>query len=376
MVKGVLLFLLVTVALIALLLFSQRRHQPEVVSGFIEAHDVRVGSRVGGRVLRVLAQEGQAVAAGELLIELEPFDLQHVRAQAVAERAAREADWRRLEAGFRSQEIAQAEAVRDRWQAQVEELRNGPRPQEKSAAEGRLEQARAQLELAQLELERWQRLAAQDVASRDALDRAVSSEREARAAVDVRQQEVALLREGTRVEEVRRAEAELAGAAAAWELRVEGSRPEDIAAAKAALDAASATLAAIDARLAELRIVAPVAGIIEAVDLQPGDLVNANTPVLSLILPEPLWVRTYVPQNRVGIQVGDEFTIRVDALPETLLTGRVSYVAREAEFTPGNVQTPEERADQVFRARIDLQGDLTRVRPGMAASVTLEPRRE
>jgi multidrug resistance efflux pump len=124
-----------------------------------------------------------------------------------------------------------------------------------------------------------------------------------------------------------------------------------------------------------LRIAAPVDGVVEAVDLQPGDLVSANAPVLSLMDLRELWVRAYVPEDALNVQVGQDVVVTVDSYPDRSFSGKISFVARQAEFTPGNVQTPEERSQQVFRIKVALTEGLDELRPGMAADVWLEAAR-
>ena len=106
--------------------------------------------------------------------------------------------------------------------------------------------------------------------------------------------------------------------------------------------------------------------------MRPGDLVGANAPALSLLDPSRLWVRAYVPEGRLRLVIGQEVTLRVDPFPDETFRGRVSFIARDAEFTPGNVQTPEERSKQVFRIKVDLLDGFDRLRPGMSADVMLD----
>jgi hypothetical protein len=113
MLKRVLALLVAATLLAGLLIYSQYRPEPLKVSGFIEADEIRVGSRVGGRVASVHVEEGTQVSPGAVLVKLEPFDLQDRLAQAVAERAARKAEYEKLAAGFRQEEIAQAKAQLD-----------------------------------------------------------------------------------------------------------------------------------------------------------------------------------------------------------------------------------------------------------------------
>src|SRR5690242_13805614 len=118
------------ISLLAWLIYQNRHVPPLVVSGFIEADEIRVGSRVGGRVAEVKAAEGDTVAAGDLLFRIEPFDLNARLQQAKGELAAAQADYARLKAGYRPEELAQAKARRDRLAATLAKLEAGPRPRE------------------------------------------------------------------------------------------------------------------------------------------------------------------------------------------------------------------------------------------------------
>jgi multidrug resistance efflux pump len=122
----------------------------------------------------------------------------------------------------------------------------------------------------------------------------------------------------------------------------------------------------------ELQIRATVDGVVEAVELQPGDLVAANAPVLSLMDTGRLWIRAYIPQQFLGMDVGSQVRVSVDGIPDQEFAGRVTFLARQAEFTPRNVQTPEERAKQVFRAKIELVEPGPKLRPGMTVDVWLD----
>lgn len=378
MIRWLLIFVVAVVALGGLLLLSQVRAAPLRVSGFIEADEIRLGSRVGGRVAAVHVREGERVEAGRVLVELEPFDLRERLAEAEAELAARQAEHDRLTAGFRAEEIAQAEARKRQLEAVVALLEAGPRRQEIEAARGELEQAQARLNLAQTTHRRVKELFDRQAATADELEEAEDNLRFARAGVDVVRQRLSELEEGTRPEELARARAELDEARHAHDLLRHGYRPQEIAEAAAAVDAAAARVAAIRQQIAELRIIAPIDATIEALELQPGDLVSPNAPVLSLMDTRELWVRAYVPEDELDLAIGQPVAVTVDSFPGRRFTGRVSFISRQGEFTPSNIQTPDERSRQVFRIRVELAEGLDVLRPGMAADVWLdaEPGRE
>jgi multidrug resistance efflux pump len=359
--------------LVGLIAFSKFREEPNHVSGFIEADEIRLGSRVGGRVRHVYVQEGQRVEPGQVLVSLEPYDLLEREKEAAQALAAREAEHRRLATGLRPEEIAQAKARYEQLQARLDLLKAGPRKQEIEAAKSRLVIADAELKFSQQNYDRQAELFQRNAVSREEFDRATERLDAAQATVTMRREELELLELGTREEELRQAEAQLEEAKQAWLLAKNGFRQEEIDEAAAARDAAEAALDAIKKQIAELEITSPVDGVVEALELQTGDLVPAGGPVLSVLDDRHLWVRAYVPQNRVGLQTGQRLVVRVDSFPEEDFLGKVTFISRQSEFTPANVQTPEERAKQVFRIKVTLESGHEKLRPGMAADVWLEP---
>jgi multidrug resistance efflux pump len=372
MIKRTILLVAIAVALAFLLWVSQRRQPRISVSGFIEADEIRVGSRVGGRVKAVHVFEGQTVSKGDLLVELEPFDLSERLAEARAQRARAQSNLDLFMAGFRPEEIAQARARTRQLEANLKKLEEGPRQQEIDAAAAELELAQSELDLALKQYERAESLIGQKAISREAFDMASTEARVARSRVQVKRRTLDLLREGTRQEDVEQARAQLEESRQALELKERGYRSEEIEEAQATLRAAEAGEQAIERQIDELRIEAPVNGTIEALELQPGDLVGTNAPVISILDNSNLWVRTYVPENRLNLRIGQELPITVDSYPGQQFSGRVTYIARDAEFTPRNVQTPEERSKQVFRVKVTLTTGLDRLRPGMSADVWLD----
>ena len=367
MTKRFLLLLVGLVILTTLLVISQLRPEPARVSGFLEADEIRLGSRVGGRVARVYVQEGDRVQADDPLVELEPFDLRHREQQMVALIAECQAEVDRLHAGYLEQEIAQAQARVENWQAELELLQNGPRPKEIEAAEARLQVALAQKELAEQTFQRRRELHDRRALSDSDIEVATENLKVAQNQHRVREKELELLIEGTRFEEIQRVQAQRREAQAAWQLMRQGYRQEEIRKAEAALAAAQAQREAVRAQLAELTIRAPIDATVEAVDLQPGDLVAAGAPVLSLIDRRHLWVRAYVPGGW-DVRVDQRVLVTVDGRPGLPIPAQVVYRARQAEFTPSNVQTVDERSQQVFRIKVD-SGPPTGLWPGMTADV-------
>jgi multidrug resistance efflux pump len=371
-VKRLLIVFVLATIIVGALLWSQAHTGPFFVSGFIESHQIRVGSRVGGRVEQVHVTEGQAVAANDSLLTLEPYDLRARLAEAQAVLQAKEALFQKLVAGPRKEEIEGVRAARDRAQAALDKAVAGPRPLEIHIAADKLARATAELAKAQKDYARIQALFDSGEAAQEERDAVTRSLAVAKASTAQAQNELDLLREGTRSEDIAAARARLAEAQQTLALLEAGTRAEDVAEARATVASAQAAVSVIQRQLAELTVHAPVDSVVEAVDLRPGDLIAPNAPVIALNDPSELWVRAYVPEDRLDLQLGQEVSVRVDSFPGRRFAGHISYISRDAEFTPSNVQTPDERSKQVFRMKVLLDEGLDVLRAGMAADVFLE----
>ncbi len=209
MIKRLFAFAVVASLLVSAIVYSQYRPESNKVSGFLEADEIRLGSRVGGRVAVVHVEEGQRVAKGEVLIELEPFDLLELQRQAAATLAARQADLDRMQNGFRVEEIAQAKARYEQLVAEDKKLHDGPREQEIEVARAQLRVAKAQLTLARQSHDRVRSLAEKRAASAEELDQAGERLEAATATVALREQELDLLLVGTRQEDLERSKAQV-----------------------------------------------------------------------------------------------------------------------------------------------------------------------
>lgn len=148
------------------------------------------------------------------------------------------------------------------------------------------------------------------------------------------------------------------------------AQEKNVAAAQMRVTMARAQLADIDAQLAEMQVIAPEDSVLEVLSVKVGDVLPANREVATLLLPQHLWVRVYVPEPWLGlIKVGDHVRVQVDSFPGKSFDGVVEQINRQAEFTPRNVQTVEDRIRQVFGVKVRLPNTDDRLRAGMAADV-------
>jgi multidrug resistance efflux pump len=284
-----------------------------------------------------------------------------------------EAKYALLIAGFRKEEIEQAEAAVKQAQAELDQLISGPRQQEIDQAAAEWKAAKAQAENAQKFLQRMEGLSKRELIAKQEYDDAVAKADEAEQKMAAARERYNLLLAGTRTEEVERGRQRLAEADAKRRQLKSGFRREEIAQAKSEMEAARARLQLMHTRLEETVIKAPVDALIDTLDLEPGDLVGAGKPVATLLRTGSLWVRAYLPEARLGfVQPGLPVKVRVDSFPGKDFRGTVRRIQRQGEFTPRNVQTYEERALQVFQTEVAIDDPDNVLRPGMSADVTIE----
>jgi multidrug resistance efflux pump len=343
-----------------------------VLSGTIEADEIHVGSKVGGRIIAVLVNEGQEVQQGQPIIRFDRYDLDARHADAVAAVAQAQATLEKTLKWSRPEEVAAARAQAEAAWMSYEQARNGPRKEEIDAARADVNAADADLEVAKATIARAEKLVSNGVQSQQDYDNAKSTYDRAVARREAARQRLELLLAGTRKEEIDRAERLYKQAAANRELVERGARKEDIDTARAQLERARATVRQIEVQLGELEVTAPANAFVEVLQVRPGELINPNSPVATLVEVDRLWVRVYVPEPEKGnVQLGKEVSVVVDTFPGEHFRGRIEEIASRGEFTPRNVQTRDERDHQVFGLRVRLDNPGRRLSAGMAADVTI-----
>jgi len=329
-------------------------------SGTVEARNIRVGSKIGGRIDKVLVREGDSVEPGQVLVT---FDDKELQATLSEMRAAEE----KAERGFRPEEIAEARAAAAQARAEYEQRTNGYRQEDIDAAKADFDRATADETRTHLDFQRYDALAQKDLVSKQQRDTAEANWKMALAQKQNAQHKLDELKKGYRPEEIAAAEARYHQTQATLEKFERGNRREDVAAARAAL-------ALEEARYRERQVVAPSAVNVEVLDVRPGDLIAPNTPIATLLERDQIYVRIYIPETQIGhVQLGEKAEIRVDSFPNQVFNGVVEQINQQAEFLPRNVQTREERVHQVFGVKVRIDDTSRRVRAGMAADVKFHP---
>ncbi len=290
------------------------------VSGNIEVTTVEMSFKIPGRVRERLVDEGETVAPGQIVARLDSDDLVHEVAGRQAETEAARATLAELEAGYRKEEIAQAEAALQRIKADAERLK--------------------------VDFVRQQALYKKEVISRRDFDAAKAAYEGSQASMREAQERLALLRKGP--------------------------RRETIDQARARLRDAEAVLALSKTRLGYATLTSSVNGLVLSKNIEPGEQVAAGTPIVTVGMLDSVWVRAYINETDLGrVKVGQQATVTTDSYPGKKYGGRVSFISSEAEFTPKNVQTEKERVKLVYRIKVVIPNPNRELKPGMPADAEI-----
>ena len=288
--------------------------------GNVDIRQIQLAFHDTGRIQRILVEEGQRVKAGELVAELDPARYQAAVAQAKAQADAQKELLARLLAGSRPEEIAEARA--------------------------RVKAAEAVLREADVTHRRAKILAQPQYVSQQQLDNTEASLGTAKANLDKEQQ--------------------------ALTLAIKGPRQEDIDAARAQLKAYEAALQKAQEELADTKLYAPEEAVVQDRILEPGDMASPQTPVFTLALDNPIWVRAYVSETDLGkIAPGMRAEVKTDSFPDKTYRAWIGFISPTAEFTPKQVETTELRSKLVYRLRVYVCNPRNELRLGMPADVMI-----
>ena len=377
---------------------------PITASGFIEGEEVIVAPELSGRISEMLVDRGDTVQAGAVLVRLDDATLQSQRSEAEAGLALARANLDRVLAGARPEEIAAARAALRQADAQ----RDGAAQAVINAREvisnplslnAEIDAARTQVRLAEQDVE----MAEADLAETK-LKHGVYSEYggdtermwdlQLQAAEAVLMQAQAEL-EGTRQylnaqlamranplmleaqlheaeTQHRVAAAQVAAAQAVLDELEAGPTEEQIAIAQAEVRQAESAVSLVDARITQLTLMAPMDGVVTSRSGQAGETATAGSPLLTIANLDEVTLVIYIPENRIGqVRLGQEVEVQVDSFPERVFIGHVGSIAGEAEFTPRNVQTQEERVNLVFAVKVSIPNPDGALKPGMPADATI-----
>ncbi len=343
-----------------------------LVSGNIEATDAEVSFRIPGRVIQRLVDEGQPITADQLVARLDSADLRDELALRQAELEAAQAALKELQIGSRPEEKEEARATLQRATAALQEAQAGFRSQEVAAAQATSEAAQADLVRAKLDYQRAEQLMKEKSISAQDFDRARAAYQVAVQKARQAAEELQLRQEGTRKEKIKQVEAALAAAKARYDLVMAGPRKETIQQASARVQQAKAAVDLAQTRLGYAQVFSPLTGMVLSKNIEPGEYVAPGTPVVTVGDLVNVWLRAYINETDLGrIKLGQKTEVTTDSYPGKIYPGHIAFISSEAEFTPKNVQTQQQRVRLVYRIKIDVTSPDMELKPGMPADAKI-----
>lgn len=302
------------------------------VSGHVEATEVQVAAEVGGRLIELRVSEGDRVAAGDVVANLDTRDVELQVGRARAERNAADAHVRLLLAGARPEDIRRAEAQADSAAAEVAGMQ-------------------ADLRAAEVDLQRFEALLEANAGSQKQRD-------DARARVDVARE-----RERGARDRVRAAREVVAVLKA-------GAQREEVEAARARVASVDAQLAVLEKMRTDAVVTAPVGGIVTQTLSDTGEMVAPRMPILVVTDLDRAWANLFVPGPFMSmVSLGQAVDVVTDA--GNRVPGKVTFISPQAEFTPRNVQTADERSKLVYRIKVAVDNSAGVLKQGMPVDAEL-----
>ncbi len=304
------------------------------VSGTVEVTQVDLAFKIAGRLIERCVDEGETVAAGQVVARLDAVDQALQVARAEAETAYAKAFLAKLESGSRPEEITES-------RAQFQKARAAAK-----AAESRLKLARD-------DLVRYGDLRAQEVITQQKFD------------------EVRTLHD-TALNAHQKAVAQVRSAQARLDLVLAGPRKEELEQARAQMIVSEQALAMARQQLADTQLKAPTDGVVLSKAAEPGSFLAPGTPVITVGHLDQVWLRGYINETDLGrIQLNQAAAVTADTYPGKVYPGRITYIGDQAEFTPKTVQTFQERVKLMYRVKITLDNPGHELKPGMPADAEI-----
>jgi HlyD family secretion protein len=386
MSKRIIVIVVLAAVGIAAALAFRSRSQPDAgirISGNIELTQVNIAFKVSGKLIERAVDEGDSVKKGMIVARLDKDQLLRQRdreqaalaeAQSQLSQAGTTVEWTKQS---QASDLDQRRADLAQAQAKLRELETGSRPQEIKEAAAAVESARAEAERTQKDWERAQVLFKRDDISASQYDQYRKNAESAAAALRQAEERYAMVREGPRKEEIEAARAQVTRAAAsvkwaqAQHLDVT-RKQEDVVARGAEIERERAQIALIDSQLGDTIAASPIDGVVLVKSANVGEILAPGTTVMTIGDIDHPWLRGYINERDLGrVKLGTKAKISTDSYPGKVYRGRISFIASEAEFTPKQIQTSEERVKLVYRIKIDVDNPQHELKSNMPADAEI-----
>lgn len=354
------------------------------LSGNIELTEVNISFKLPGKLIERAADEGDRIRKGQIVARLDQEQLIGQRDRAQAGIAAAESNraqtvtsisWQRetLEG-----QIEQSRAEIKAAEARLAEMLAGSRSEEKEQARANVERAQSEYDRAQNDLQRAQILRKNEDISAADFDQYRMRRDTAAAALKQAQEQYRMVMEGPRTETIDATRAQLDQARAALKLaeaqRLElKRRQEELHARHADVEQRRADLTIIQSQLGDTVAISPIDGVVLSKGAEPGEVIAAGTTVLTIGDLDHPWLRAYVNERDLGrVKLGQKVKVTTDSFPGKAYWGRVTFISSEAEFTPKQIQTTEERAKLMYRIKIEVENPNHELKSNMPADAEIE----
>lgn len=356
------------------------------ISGNIELTEVSIGFKTAGRLIERTVDEGDRVKKGQVIARLDRDQLTAQRErEAAGEQSSRDQlaqaetslEWQK---DTLAADLDQKRADLASMEARLAEMKNGARPQEKLDAKAAVDSATSEVERAKKDWDRAQVLYKDDDISTAQFDQYRNRIESAQAALNQAREREALVLAGPRVEQINAQTALVERARATLKMAEANSlemkrRQQELATRRSEIARSKASVALVDSQLADTIATSPVDGVVLVKSADPGEVLAAGTTVVTIGDVDHPWLRGYINETDLGrVKIGSKATLTTDSYPGKVYNGRVSFIASEAEFTPKQIQTEQERVKLVYRIKIEVDNPQHELKSNMPADaqITLE----
>ncbi|HEV3198609.1 MAG TPA: HlyD family efflux transporter periplasmic adaptor subunit [Bryobacteraceae bacterium] len=358
-----------------------------VVSGNIELTEVNISFKTAGRLLERNVDEGDRVTKGQVIARLDRDQLLAQQSRETAGIQSTESQLAQAQTALAWQQATLAGDIEQRKadvasaEARLEELKNGSRPQEIQEARAAVEAAQAEFDRAKRDWDRAQPLYKNDDISTQQYDQFRSRFENADAALKQARDREALVQAGPRVEQIRAQQGQVERARGALKMAEANAleikrREQELTTRRAEVGRSKASLSLIESQMADTIAASPVDGVVLVKSADVGEVLAPGTAVVTVGDIDHPWLRGYINETDLGkVKIGSKANVTTDSYPGKVYPGRVTFISSEAEFTPKQIQTQQERVKLVYRIKIQVENPQHELKSNMPADaeIVLEP---
>ncbi|QOY86550.1 HlyD family efflux transporter periplasmic adaptor subunit [Paludibaculum fermentans] len=337
------------------------------ISGNIELTQVDLSFKMPGRMVELNVDEGDTVKPGQVVARTDTNELKQQLNREMAGVDSAQSALTQLHTSIQFQkasiegDVALKRADLAAAEARLQEMLNGSRPQELESARAAMAEALTQNQQAQLDWQRAQTLYKNDDISTAQRDQFKTKAEATAAALKRAQEQLGMVQEGPRKEQIEQQRAQVARARAAVQLseanRIDlKRREEEVGMRQAEIQRAKSQTGVLDVQMNDRILVAPVGGVVLSKSAEMGEILAAGATVVTLGDVDKPWVRGYVSESDLGrVKLGMPAVVKTDSFKGKEYKGKVTFISAEAEFTPKQIQTTEERQKLVYRIKIEVE---------------------